>query len=130
MAILFLLSKNLPDICWEKIAEEIFFHISSSWRCLARGLNWGLTSNKPSHYLFVINSLTADYEITRRLCCLLGCQTTSYLVFIHIKMSICRFLFSFLKITAAFNALKMIICFVNPYKFITGSFFEISFENL
>ena len=37
-----LLSKFLPEIWWEEIAEEIFFHIS---------LNRGLTCHKPTHYL-------------------------------------------------------------------------------
>ena len=44
-----LLSAFLPEICWELVAEEIFFHISI-WH-LTKGLNLGLTSNKPAHYL-------------------------------------------------------------------------------
>ena len=39
----------------------------------------------------VFNTLTANYEITRRLGSLPGCQTTSYLVLTHIKKSTCRF---------------------------------------
>ena len=42
----YLLSKFLPEICWEQVAKEIFFHISF-W-CL--GLDPGLTCNKPTHY--------------------------------------------------------------------------------
>ena len=49
------------------------------------------------------NMEAANYEITRRLSSLSGCQTTSYLVFAYIKKSSCRFLQSFLKIAEAFN---------------------------
>ena len=41
--IFILLSEFLPEICWEKIAEEILFVF---W-----GSNPGFTSNKPTHYL-------------------------------------------------------------------------------
>ena len=53
----------------------------------------------------VINTLTADYEITRRLCSLPEGQTTSYHVLTHIKKSTCRFLSSFLKTVAAVKVL-------------------------
>ena len=46
-AILHLLSEFLPDICWEEVAEEIFFHISFR----------GLTSYKPTHDLFTSDAL-------------------------------------------------------------------------
>ena len=44
-----LVSEFLPEICWEEIADEIFFHISF-W-CLTWDTNLGFTSNKPIHYL-------------------------------------------------------------------------------
>ena len=53
-----------------------------------------------------INTLTANYEITRRLRSLPGRQTTSNLVLTHIKKSTCGFLASFLKIAAAVPGLK------------------------
>ena len=40
----------LREICWEQIAEEMFFFYISFW-CLTWGLNSGLTSNKPTHCL-------------------------------------------------------------------------------
>ena len=45
MAILFLLSEILPEICWEEIAKEILF------RCLVWGSNPGFMSKKPTYYL-------------------------------------------------------------------------------
>ena len=57
-------------------------------------------------YEYVFHTLTANYEITRRLLSLPGCQTTSYLVRTYIKKSTCRFLSSFLKISAAVNVLN------------------------
>ena len=39
------------EICWEIIAEELSFHIPFCLRCLISGLNRGLISNKPTHYL-------------------------------------------------------------------------------
>ena len=49
MAGLFLHSEFLSEICREEITKEIFFHIFVSMS--DRGLNSGLTSNKPTHYL-------------------------------------------------------------------------------
>ena len=43
----YLLSEFLPEICWEEMAEEIFFHISF-W-CLTCDMNPGFKSNKPIH---------------------------------------------------------------------------------
>ena len=43
------LSEFLPEICWDEVAEEIFF-IFNFW-CLACGSNPGFMSNKPTHYL-------------------------------------------------------------------------------
>ena len=48
----------------------------------------------------------SEYEITRRLRSLPGCQTTSYLILTHINKSTCRFVASFLKIAAAVNVIK------------------------
>ena len=46
----YLFSEFLPEICWEKIAEEIPFEFG-----FVCGLAWGsnpvFTSNKPTHYL-------------------------------------------------------------------------------
>ena len=39
----------LPEILWKEVAEEIFSHISLSWRCLTWGLNRSLTSYKVTH---------------------------------------------------------------------------------
>ena len=51
----------LPEICWQEVAEEIFFHISFSWRCLTLGLNRGLTFNKLTHYLLEHDNFTCLY---------------------------------------------------------------------
>ena len=51
----YLLSKFLPEICWEKIAKEIF-HISF-W-CLTCDTNQGFTSNKLTHYLLYCGDLS------------------------------------------------------------------------
>ena len=51
MAILFLFSEFLIGICRDEVTEERFCHISFSWRCRTWGLNRGLMSNKPTHYL-------------------------------------------------------------------------------
>ena len=45
----YLPTEFLLEICWEEIAEEIFFRISF-W-CLAWDPNPGFSSNKPTHYL-------------------------------------------------------------------------------
>ena len=42
-----LLLEFLPEIRWEEIAEQIFFHISNC--CLICDTNPGFTSNKPIH---------------------------------------------------------------------------------
>ena len=67
------------------------------------------------------NTLTADYEITRRLRSLPRCQTTcrlrslpdcqitSFLVLTHIKNLTCHFLASFLKIAAAGDVLNTLM---------------------
>ena len=49
IAIFHFLSEFLPEICWEKIAQEILF-VFLFW-CLACDSNPGFTSNKPTHYL-------------------------------------------------------------------------------
>ena len=49
-----------------------------------------------------INTLTANYEITRGLCT----QTTSYFVLTKVKKSNCHFLASFLKIAETVNVLS------------------------
>ena len=36
----YLLSEFLTEICWEEVAEKIFFHISFSWSCMTWGLNY------------------------------------------------------------------------------------------
>ena len=45
----YLLSKFLPEICWEEIAKEILF-VFRFW-CLAWDSNPGFWFNKPTHYL-------------------------------------------------------------------------------
>ena len=45
--------KFLTEICWEEVAEEIFYHIFFSWICLTWGLNPGLMSNKPRQLLLL-----------------------------------------------------------------------------
>ena len=52
----YLLSKFLPEICWEGIAEKILFVYL--FLCLAWGSNPGFTSYKPTHCLL-------DYGILR-----------------------------------------------------------------
>ena len=49
MPIFYLLSEFLPDICCEKIVEEILFLFG--FLCLAWGSNTGFSSNKPTPYL-------------------------------------------------------------------------------
>ena len=49
MAILFVLSEFLPEICWKEITEKNTFCILF-W-CLAWVSNNGFSSNKPTHYL-------------------------------------------------------------------------------
>ena len=51
----------------------------------------------------LFNTLTVNYEVTRKLRSLLGCQTTSYLMCTNVEKSNCRFMASFLKIAAAVN---------------------------
>ena len=40
------LSEFLPGICWEEVAEQIFFYISFHWRYLDWGLNRGTLSTR------------------------------------------------------------------------------------
>ena len=49
MAIWFIFRKFLPEICWEKVADEIFFHIF--FLMCELGLNRDLTTNKSTPYL-------------------------------------------------------------------------------
>ena len=67
----------------------------------------------------LLNMLTANYEISRGLRSLLGCQTTSYLVLTNVKKKI-KFLFlvSFLNIAAADNVLTRFSMYFTP-KFVS-----------
>ena len=60
----FSVSELLPEICWEKIAEEIFF-FSHSVLVLTWDTNLGFTCNKPKHYLLDCD----DYNIWRYFSC-------------------------------------------------------------
>ena len=51
-----LFSELLPEICWEEIAEDLFFfHIS--FRCLTWVADPGFTSSRPTHYLLDYSDL-------------------------------------------------------------------------
>ena len=56
-----LLSKFLLEICWEEIAEEIYFFRISFW-CLTWDTNPNFTANKATHYLLDYGDLFQKYD--------------------------------------------------------------------
>ena len=57
-------SDILPEIYWEKVAEEPFCDIPFNWKSLIWSLNRFLSPNKPTHYLLYHDgNMTYYFEI-------------------------------------------------------------------
>ena len=88
MAISYLLSELLPEICWEENRRRNTFRILF-W-CLAWGSNPGFSSNKPMHYLLDHGDFIWNIDLNNGVYCDLrnssACLTT-VLSYLRLKFS-------------------------------------------